>query len=143
MFVSLHRDPFYPGSGSRKEKGQGPGRGTTLNFPLGSHTRPRDYLSAAALALEKVLSHKPDLFLVSAGFDTYKADPLGGLNLDEEHFQDLGRLIEKARCQMASRRLIMLLEGGYHLGALPGLVLSFLRGLLMGPGQKFPGPHKL
>jgi acetoin utilization deacetylase AcuC-like enzyme len=120
FFVSLHRWPFYPGSG-----GPGEGNETTLNVPLPAGCGDAEYVEAlervAAPALE---AFAPDLLLVSAGFDAAAGDPLGGMRVSEEGFGALA-----ARAGMLSERLALVLEGGYNSETLPGLVRAVLAAL--------------
>jgi acetoin utilization deacetylase AcuC-like enzyme len=114
-FASLHQFPLYPGTGRES-------RGNCLNVPLPEGTAPAAYLSAFEPALERVLALKPDVLAVSAGFDAYKDDPLGGLKLDKAAFKALGSLLAQTRLPRFA-----VLEGGYS-EDLPYLVESFLDG---------------
>jgi acetoin utilization deacetylase AcuC-like enzyme len=117
FFASLHQWPFYPGSG-----GPGEGNATTLNVPLSVGSGDDVVLEAfdriVAPALE---SFGPDLLLVSAGFDAAATDPIGGLELTAEGFT-----VMTARAVNFSERVAFVLEGGYDVEALPGLVGSVL-----------------
>jgi acetoin utilization deacetylase AcuC-like enzyme len=119
LFVSLHQWPFYPGTG-----GPGTSDEHTLNLPLPAGSRDADYTQAFREAVEPaVRGFDPQLVLVSAGFDAHKDDPLGGMSLTGDGFRDLAR-----RCAALGPRTVAVLEGGYNLATLPGLVEAALEG---------------
>ena len=120
LFVSLHQWPFYPGSG-----GPGTGDGSTVNIPLAAGAGDVEYTQAFDEVVEPaVLAFEPDLVLVSAGFDAHVDDPLGGMRVTADGFEELGR-----RCAALAPRLAAVLEGGYNLATLPTLVAAARRGL--------------
>ncbi len=118
FYVSTHQYPFYPGTGAVTQIGSGPGLGTTLNMPLRAGTGNRGF----RLLYEKVLwpaarRFRPDLIMVSAGFDAHWADPLAMLQLDLDGYAHLTReLIAMAR-ELCGGRIVFVLEGGYELDA--------------------------
>jgi acetoin utilization deacetylase AcuC-like enzyme len=115
-FLSVHRFPFYPGSGRADETGSGPGLGFTWNVPLGAETRPADYHAAFESTLEKAADKmKPQLVLISAGFDAHHEDPVGGLGLVSEDFRRITRAILDVADTHAGGRVVSMLEGGYHI----------------------------
>jgi acetoin utilization deacetylase AcuC-like enzyme len=117
FFASLHQWPFYPGSG-----GPGEGDATTLNVPLAAGSGDDTVLEAFAdLVLPALTGFEPDLLLVSAGFDAAATDPIGGLELTSGAFAAL-----TAEALTVSERVAFVLEGGYDVQALPGLVGSVL-----------------
>ncbi len=130
-FFSIHRYPFYPGTGGAGETGSGPGLGRTLNVPIRYGTPRREYLSAFTSALEKAADAvKPELVLLSAGFDAHAADPIGSLGLEVEDFAEMTkRVLDVARTH-AGGRLVSCLEGGYDLEALAASVQAHLEELL-------------
>ena len=131
-FVSLHRFPFYPGTGDKQETGTGQGLGHTWNVPLVAGTLQKQYHAAFAQVLEKSASiQKPDLILLSAGFDAYRSDPVGGLNLIEDDFAQLTRSILDVADQYTNGRIVSVLEGGYHSSALGTCVSAHLHELLL------------
>ena len=96
QFFSIHRygQGFYPGSGAADETGTGAGRGRTLNVPLPFGISRKEYLAAFAAGLEKAADAiKPELILLSAGFDAHAADPIGSLGLEVEDFADMTKMI--------------------------------------------------
>ena len=118
LFVSLHQWPFYPGTGGPDDQGE-----TLLNIPLGAGTGDRGYLAAFGAAEEAVRRFEPELLLISAGFDAHAADPLAELELTELGFGQLAR-----RASQLAPRVAAVLEGGYNVATLPGLVEVALDG---------------
>jgi acetoin utilization deacetylase AcuC-like enzyme len=119
LYVSTHQFPFYPGTGAANEKGTGAGLGATVNVPMeagaGDAEFARVYESVVVPALEKF---RPDVMLVSAGFDTHERDPLAGMRLTTAGCRRLIELLDAAARRLCDRRLALVTEGGYHLGAL-------------------------
>ena len=114
-FLSIHRFPFYPGSGRADETGSGPGLGFTWNVPLAAETSPKDYHAAFEAALEKAAAKtKPQLVLISAGFDAHREDPVGGLGLESDDFRRITRAIRQVADSHSEGRIVSLLEGGYN-----------------------------
>ena len=130
FYLSLHRFPFYPGTGRSTETGEGPGKGLKLNIPLPYNTTREHYLSSFQYALEGPVSDfKPQLILISAGFDTYKGDPIGGLNLDVEDYAKLTQIVASIAKAHGGGKIVSSLEGGYNLQALPLCVEQHFRAL--------------
>ncbi len=129
LYLSLHGARSFPGTGAADETGSGPGLGTTLNVPLPPTVRPEQYLASFREGLERVVRFAPELILVSAGFDAWDEDPLGGLGLHPEHFAAIGAELRAAADATAGGRLVSVLEGGYDLDALPALVGAYVRGV--------------
>jgi acetoin utilization deacetylase AcuC-like enzyme len=135
MFVSIHRygGGFYPGTGAADETGSGPGLGHILNVPLRFGVSRISYHDHYTRAIEKAADHiKPELVLVSAGFDAHVRDPIGNLGLDTEDFAKLTRGILDVARTHAEGRVVSCLEGGYHLDALAESVQAHLEELLGG-----------
>ena len=131
FFLSLHRFPFYPGSGDSDETGRGAGLGATLNVPLPFGVRRPFYRDAFARALERIAEQsKPELILLSAGFDAHRADPIGSLGLESEDFGTLTELLVDVAKTHAGGRIVSLLEGGYNLNALVESVQMHIEALL-------------
>jgi acetoin utilization deacetylase AcuC-like enzyme len=119
LFVSLHQWPFYPGSGGPEEQGE-----TLLNIPFDGGRGDEDYLQAFTDAVEpKVRRFDPQLLLVSAGFDAHAEDPLADMAVTADGFREMAR-----RCRGLAPRVAAVLEGGYNLDTLPGLVEAALEG---------------
>jgi acetoin utilization deacetylase AcuC-like enzyme len=130
VYVSMHEYPLYPGTGRLDDVGEGPGRGTTVNFPFPAGTTGDTYLAAVDVVLAPLAERwRPTWLLLSAGFDAHRADPLTGLGLSAGDYCDLvGRL---AVLVPPGKRLAFL-EGGYDLDALAlstGAALAALAGL--------------
>jgi len=133
VFYSIHRygNGFYPGTGAENETGQGKGLGYTFNAPIRYGTSRKDYHSRFTSVLEKAADKsKPELVLVSAGFDAHARDPVGSLGLEVEDFVTLTRQILDVAKTHAQGRLVSCLEGGYHLDALAESVGAHLEELL-------------
>lgn len=114
-FLSIHRFPFYPGSGDWDETGGGAALGTKLNVPVEFGTPRREYLAQFGAAVEKLAARvKPQLILLSAGFDSHRADPIGSLGLEVEDFAALTRIVQDAADSYAGGKLVSVLEGGYN-----------------------------
>jgi acetoin utilization deacetylase AcuC-like enzyme len=113
-FLSIHRWPFYPGTGDAAETGGGRGLGTTLNLPIEFGTPRKDYLAIFGDNLNKFAAQiKPQLVLLSAGFDTHRLDPVGDLGLETEDFIPLTNLVLDVADAYAGGRFVSVLEGGY------------------------------
>lgn len=131
MFFSAHRYPFYPGTGGADETGHAAGLGYTLNMPVAYGTSPSEYRSRFAANLEKAAARiRPDLVLLSAGFDAHRKDPIGSLDLEIEDFSALGELVLAVAKTYANGRLVSVLEGGYNLGVLADCIEQHVRQLL-------------
>jgi acetoin utilization deacetylase AcuC-like enzyme len=133
FFLSIHRYGFgfYPGTGSADEVGRGPGRGTTLNVPISHGTRLADYHTSFSSALERAAAEcRPELVLVSAGFDAHRLDPIGGLGLEAADFATLTEQIRDVAETYAAGRVVSCLEGGYHWDATAESVAAHLTTLL-------------
>jgi acetoin utilization deacetylase AcuC-like enzyme len=136
-FLSIHRWPFYPGTGAGNETGGGRGLGTTLNLPVQVGTSRKDYISLFAYRLERFAAKiKPQLIFVSAGFDAHRKDPEGDLGLESEDFIALTDLVLDAAAAHCNGRVISVLEGGYHLEMLAECVELHLREMLDRQGEK-------
>lgn len=114
-FYSIHRYPFYPGTGSQSETGTGKGLGYTLNTPLDAMTEPEAFLSSFRAGVEQAAAKiRPELILVSAGFDAHRDDPVGGLGLGSEHYADIAGILKEVADSYCQGRVVSFLEGGYN-----------------------------
>jgi acetoin utilization deacetylase AcuC-like enzyme len=130
FFFSAHQYPWYPGTGARGETGTGRGRGYTLNVPLRARTPAAEHRRAFESALEEIGSKfRPDLVIVSAGFDSHAGDPLGQLLLEDEDFVALTRAAKSWAREACGGRLVSCLEGGYDLSTLGATVRAHVRAL--------------
>ena len=138
-FFSAHRWPFYPGTGARAETGQAAGLGTIFNLPLSFGISRKEYIESFHSVLAEAAARcRPQLILLSAGFDAHRADPVGSLGLESEDFAVLTNLVMDAAGQYCQGRLISLLEGGYNLAALAESVAVHLDTLV--PDNNSNGP---
>jgi acetoin utilization deacetylase AcuC-like enzyme len=118
-FFSSHQYPWYPGTGTRGEKGTGRGRGYTLNLPLRAATPATEQKRAFEAALDEMAANfTPDLIIISAGFDSHLGDPLGQLLLEDKDFVDMTRALKEWAASSCRGRLVSCLEGGYNLETL-------------------------
>lgn len=130
-FFSAHRWPFYPGTGAADETGTGSGLGKTLNLPVTMGTSRDRYLSWFARELEQFADKiRPQLVLLSAGFDAHRLDPIGSLGLETEDFADLTRIVLDVAATHAEGRVVSVLEGGYNPPILADCVAAHLRELI-------------
>jgi acetoin utilization deacetylase AcuC-like enzyme len=119
LFVSSHQYPFYPGTGAASEKGRGAGHGFTLNIPLDAGARDDEIEQKyAAQVIPTVRNFKPDLLLISAGFDAHEMDPLGQLRMTTEGFGRLTKALIDLANDVCEGRVVLVTEGGYDLKAL-------------------------
>ena len=119
LFVSLHQWPFYPGTGGPDDQAE-----TTLNIPMSAGSGDDEYLRAFEHTVEPAVTRfRPELLLVSAGFDAHEGDPLAEMRVTEHGFREMAQ-----RCRVLAPRVAAVLEGGYELETLPGLVRAALDG---------------
>ncbi|HEX3601144.1 MAG TPA: histone deacetylase [Lacipirellulaceae bacterium] len=130
-FISAHRWPFYPGTGDSDETGTGSGLGSTRNLPFAFGTARRAYCERFAAELENFAAQiRPQLVLVSAGFDSHRADPIGSLGLETEDFAELTKLVREIAAVHSGGRIVSILEGGYNPPVLAECVETHLRRLI-------------
>ncbi len=138
-FLSIHRYPFYPGTGAADETGAGQGLGRTKNIPIRLGTTRAEYQAAFRAGLEKLAARvRPELVLISAGFDAHAEDPIGSLGLETEDFELLTRAVIEVADVHAAGRVVSLLEGGYNVPILAGCVELHLRTLGAAPAGPMP-----
>ncbi len=132
LFISLHQHPrtCYPGSGYEWETGVGAGEGFVLNFPFRPGADDNDYLLAMEqTVLPRLDQFKPQVLLISAGFDAHQDDPLAQIELSEECYQRMTEMLVETATSHCNGRIISDLEGGYNLRALGRSVVRHLIGL--------------
>ena len=130
FYFSMHQYPWYPGTGSRAETGQGKGRGYTLNVPLRAMTPTIEQRRAFESAIEEIASKfTPDLVIISAGFDAHKDDPLGQLLLSNDDFVQMTRVVKDWARESCRGRVVSCMEGGYNLSTLGETIHSHVREL--------------
>ncbi len=133
LYASTHQYPFYPGTGAASETGVGAGEGFTVNVPLPAGTGDEGFAEAIESRILPALRRfAPDVLLLSAGFDAWQADPLGGMRVTRDGFRVWGDRCAKLAAEICGGRVLALLEGGYDLRNLPGLVEGHLEGLAGG-----------
>ena len=119
LYVSTHQYPYYPGTGAADETGEGAGRGATINLPLEAGTGNAEFLAAYTLAVVPALeAFRPEVVLVSAGFDAHVLDPLGGLRVTTPGYLQVVSMLHDAAARLSGGRIALVTEGGYHLSAL-------------------------
>ena len=131
FYFSTHQYPFYPGTGTPEQTGQGAGAGFTMNVPLSAGAGDAELIRAFQEELvPRALEFKPQLVLISAGFDAHRDDPLAQLQVTEAGYAQLTRIVRDIAERSCRGRLVSVLEGGYNLLALGRSVESHLRALL-------------
>lgn len=134
FYYSCHQFPFYPGTGNAGERGLKDGEGFTLNRPMKAGAGDREYLHAFEADLQTVCDQfKPDLFIISAGFDAHHDDPLGSMEVTEKGFAEMTSMVCSAAETYSKGRILSVLEGGYDLDGLARSVEQHL--IAMGPGR--------
>ncbi len=133
LFASLHQFPHYPGTGAASEGGIGEGEGTTINCPMAPGVGDAEYRAAfEEVILPRALSFKPDFILVSAGFDAHEADPLGSINLTDDSYRWMTKVVMNLADHTCDGRVVSVLEGGYDLNALATSVTGHVSTLYTG-----------
>ena len=115
LYISTHQYPFYPGSGTEKEKGK---FNNILNIPLAAGTNSEEYLNAYEFVLKKLKNFRPDFILISAGFDAHKDDPLAQLQLKSKDYYTITKRTLSIAKECCDGKIVSILEGGYDLNAL-------------------------
>jgi acetoin utilization deacetylase AcuC-like enzyme len=129
--VSTHQYPFYPGTGASDEIGRGDGVGATINIPLPAGCGDDEYAVVFdELVLPRVRQFKPDVILMSAGFDAHIADPLASMRLTTRGYAALAQRMCRLADEVAGGRLVAVLEGGYNLEGLAGGVVEMVRAMI-------------
>jgi acetoin utilization deacetylase AcuC-like enzyme len=130
-FLSVHRWPFYPGTGDVDETGEGPALGTKLNLPLEFGTPRTEYIARFTSAVTGLADRvRPQLILISAGFDSHRTDPIGSLGLETEDFAALTAVVREVAAAHCGGRTVSVLEGGYNPPVLAECVALHLEELL-------------
>jgi acetoin utilization deacetylase AcuC-like enzyme len=138
LYMSSHQYPFYPGTGAPTEVGSGAGRGFTVNAALPAGQRDADYgVVFHDLFLPAARAFAPDLVIVSAGFDPHERDPLADMRVTERGFAAMATAMSDLAKETSGGKLVLLLEGGYDLHALPASVRACLE-VMSGRREAFP-----
>ncbi|HUI81064.1 MAG TPA: histone deacetylase [Bryobacteraceae bacterium] len=131
FFFSTHQWPLYPGTGRADETGAGAGKGCTMNFPFPAGSGRKEILGAIEKSLIPAADHfRPDLVMISAGFDSRIGDLLGGFTLTDDDFADLTRAVMAMAEKHAGGRVVSVLEGGYTLSGLATAAAAHVATLL-------------
>ena len=134
LYLSVHQSPFYPGTGDAREVGEGRGRGFTANVPLPARSGEDAYAAAfAGVFLPILREFRPELIVVSAGYDAHAADPIGGMRLEAASFGRFAADLAAVAGEVGAAPLAFLLEGGYDLRALTESVAATIEGVEEGP----------
>ena len=129
-FFSIHRSPFYPGTGKVTETGTRGGLGWIANEPVSEDITVKSFTERLTRGIEALAAKVcPELILLSAGFDAHRADPVGSLCLADRDFGDLTRIVSDLAASHCAGKIVSLLEGGYHLEHLPMSVNAHLEEL--------------
>jgi acetoin utilization deacetylase AcuC-like enzyme len=130
FFMSTHQSPWYPGTGEANETGEGKGKGCIVNFPFPAGSGREEILGVFRENLRRAADvFKPDLVMISAGFDSRDGDPLGRFTLSDTDFADLTKIMLEIAGTHANGRLVSVLEGGYSLSGLEAAVGAHVRAL--------------
>ncbi|MEZ5344348.1 MAG: histone deacetylase [Pyrinomonadaceae bacterium] len=130
FFFSMHQYPWYPGTGARGETGYGRGKGTTMNLPVKAAVQASEQKRMFDHAISEMNTHfKPDLILISAGFDAHIADPLGQLKLTDTDFMEMTKTVKDWANEVCGGRVVSCLEGGYNLETLGATVVNHVKAL--------------
>ncbi len=130
LFVSTHQSPAYPGTGQAASTGRGDGEGYTVNIPLPAGCGDADY----ALFFDRIIipildQYKPELLLISAGQDAYSRDPLAGMALSHRGYYNMADKLAGVAERWSGGKMLLCLEGGYHLEGQAGAVFQVLNAL--------------
>ena len=130
FYASIHRFPFYPGTGAATEIGDGKGRGFTLNIPVAGGEGDAAFLRATEDQIVRAIDdYKPNAILLSSGFDAHRRDPLGGMNVTEQAYGEITRRIVECAERHCQGRVFSLLEGGYDLEGLSASVAEHVNAM--------------
>ncbi|MBW2148026.1 MAG: histone deacetylase [Deltaproteobacteria bacterium] len=143
LYFSTHQFPHYPGSGRMEEVGSGEGRGATVNVPLSPGPGDAEYSAIFREILAPIARQfQPGMIMVSAGFDTYHLDPLGGMRVTPEGYAMMTKMLLELGEETCGGRVVFILEGGYHLGGLSDSIRSVLH-VMRGDHPSVSGIHAL
>jgi len=127
LYVSTHQYPYYPGTGAAEEAGRGQGEGYTVNLPIPAGWGDAEYQELFQGVIDPICRQfDPEFVLISAGFDAHRRDPLGGMEVTEEGFGMMARVLLRLARDHAQGRCAAILEGGYDLEGLQQSVLRVL-----------------
>jgi acetoin utilization deacetylase AcuC-like enzyme len=143
LFASLHQWPFYPGTGALSDAGEGEGQGFSINLPVPAGAGEGVWLSLVEhIVIPAAREYRPDLVLVSAGYDAHRADPLADCRLETSSYADLARTV-RALADDLGVPAGAVLEGGYDLDALASSVAATMEALAAGGEPRSVEPDDL
>ncbi len=132
-YISTHQYPHYPGTGGIHENGDGEGMGYTMNIPMRAGTENEEYMTAfKKTIIPEFDKFKPDIVLISAGFDAHERDPLSSINLSTDMFYEFTRMLMGVAEKHSNKKVISFLEGGYDLTALAEGVEAMMNAFVEG-----------
>lgn len=141
LYISVHQSPLYPGTGATSDSGSGPGEGYTVNLPVPPGAGPREYLALTQhLVVPLAREWRPQLLVVSAGYDAHRDDPLAQCELEESAYAEMAAMIRGLAAELSAPVLICL-EGGYALDALARSVAATLEALASGADASEADPE--
>jgi len=132
FYCSIHENPAvcYPGTGFQNETGIGEGKGYTLNVPMRSFSGDDEYLQVLEETFKPAWrAYKPEIILISAGYDAHRDDPLARINITEKTYKAYVEALCQISAEFCSGKLVTFLEGGYNLEVIPSLVLTHVKTL--------------
>jgi acetoin utilization deacetylase AcuC-like enzyme len=128
LYASTHQYPYYPGTGSVRERGP---HNNIVNAPLNAGDGSKEFRAAfGEVVLPALDRFRPELLLISAGFDAHRRDPLASIELDEQDFGWATEVLAGVASRHSGRRIVSLLEGGYDLTALAASAAAHVRVLM-------------
>jgi len=131
LYMSVHQFPYYPGTGAASEIGGPAALGATLNVGLPAGSRDADYAAVFDhVFAPKLAAFKPDLILISAGFDAFEHDPLAGMRVTHAGFAQMAARLRRSAEQLSNGKIVAVLEGGYDLDGLGGGMTATLNSLI-------------
>jgi acetoin utilization deacetylase AcuC-like enzyme len=130
FYSSIHQWPFYPGTGLAEETGVGKGRGTTLNLPFPSGAGDDEYEEATLRFADTMDRYRPEMLLISAGYDAHWSDPLAGHQVTEAGYANMVKTLTEIARAHTGGRMAFFLEGGYNLATLRSCVATTLQTLV-------------
>jgi acetoin utilization deacetylase AcuC-like enzyme len=143
LYVSSHQFPFYPGTGSLAEVGEGEGRGFNVNLPMPGGLRDGDYRRAYREIVEPIgRAFDPELVLVSVGFDPHRDDPIGGMGVTAGGFAELTDVCLAIASGSARGRVVAVVEGGYDLDAVAESTAATVGQMLGAPPKGLAAPSQ-
>lgn len=130
LYISTHQYPLWPGTGASNEIGEGAGEGFTLNCPMRPGSGEAEFIDAFENRILPALhKFRPELLIISAGFDAHAADPLANISLTEGSFAKFTQFASEIATKYCNGRIVSVLEGGYDLDALARSVEAHLKAL--------------